>query len=100
MSELHAKLNTDALLCTEEWPYIPHLTIVKMSSEQAAQEAFEIARQRWEQCSGSRTVLLEKLTFVREDSQNHWSDLARIQLGRRLVSHRVPIPFRFNIFQP
>ena len=86
MNKLHAKLNTDVLLCTEEWPYIPHLTIAKMSSEQAAQEAFEIARQRWEHYSGSRRVLLEKLTFVREDSQNHWIDLAPIQLGRRLVS--------------
>jgi hypothetical protein len=45
-----------------------------------------MARQRWEQYAGSRRVLLEKLTFVREDSQNCWSDLARVQLGRSLVS--------------
>ena len=47
MSELHGKLNTEALPFKEEWPYIPHLTIVKMSAEQPAQTAFEMARQRW-----------------------------------------------------
>ncbi|HEY1676923.1 MAG TPA: 2'-5' RNA ligase family protein [Candidatus Sulfotelmatobacter sp.] len=86
MNQLHARLNTDVLACREEWPYIPHLTIAKMSSEQAAVEAFDLARRRWEQYSGSRRVLLEKLTFVREDAQNCWSDLAPIQLGRSLVS--------------
>ena len=86
MNKLHARLNQSVLACKEEWPYIPHLTIAKMSSEQAAREAFELARQRWQQYSGSRRVLLEKLTFVREDAQNSWSDLAPIQLGRNLVS--------------
>ena len=35
MSELHSKLNTEALAFAEEWAYIPHLTIVKMSAEAA-----------------------------------------------------------------
>lgn len=86
MSSLHSRLNTEVLAFREEWPYIPHLTIVKMSSEQPAQNAFQIARQRWEQYSGSRRILLEGLTFVREDAQNCWVDLAPIPLGRRLVS--------------
>ncbi len=33
MTELHSKLNTEALAFNEQWPYIPHLTIVKMSTE-------------------------------------------------------------------
>jgi hypothetical protein len=86
MSELHSKLNTEALAFEEEWPYIPHLTIVKMSAEQPAQTAFQIARQRWSHYSGSRRILLERLTFVREDVENHWVDLAPVPLGRRLVS--------------
>jgi len=86
MSELHRKLNTAELQFKEEWPYIPHLTIVKMGSEPPAQAAFEIARQRWQNYSGSRRILLERLTFVREDSPNCWVDLAPVQLGRRLVS--------------
>jgi len=86
MSELHRKLNTAELQFKEEWPYIPHLTIVKMASEPPAQAAFEIARKRWQDYSGSRRILLEKLTFVREESSNCWVDLAPVQLGRRLVS--------------
>jgi len=86
MSELHRKLNTGELQFKEEWPYIPHLTIVKMGSEPPAQAAFEFARQRWQDYSGSRRILLERLTFVREDSPNCWVDLAPVHLGRRLVS--------------
>jgi len=86
MCELHRKLNTEALEFKEEWPYIPHLTIVKMSSEKPAQQAFEIARERWTQYGGSRRILLERLTFVREDAQNCWVDLAPVPLGRTLVS--------------
>jgi len=86
MSQLHSKLNTEALAFEEEWPYIPHLTIVKMSAEPPARTAFQIARERWAHYSGSRRILLERLTFVREDVENHWVDLAPIPLGRRLVS--------------
>ncbi len=86
MSELHRKLNTAELQFQEEWPYIPHLTIVKMGSEPPAQAAYQTARQRWQEYSGSRRILLERLTFVREDGANCWVDLAPVQLGRRLVS--------------
>lgn len=90
MSQLHSKLNTEALEFEEEWPYIPHLTIVKMSAEPPAQTAFQLARTRWAHYSGSRRILLERLTFVREevreDAQNHWVDLAPVLLGRSLVS--------------
>lgn len=86
MCELHGKLNTGDLQFQEEWPYIPHLTIVKMSTEPPARTAFEIARQRWEDYPGSRRILLEKLTFVREDAHNRWVDLAPVVLGRSLVS--------------
>ncbi len=90
MSELHSKLNTEALAFKEEWPYIPHLTIVKMSAEPPAQTAFQMARERWSSYSGSRRILLERLTFVREDMRdgtlNCWVDLASVVLGRTLVS--------------
>jgi 2'-5' RNA ligase superfamily len=90
MSELHRKLNTEALAFKEEWPYTPHLTIVKMTAEQPAQTAFQMARERWSHFSGSRRILLEKLTFVREELRengpNCWVDLASVVLGRTLVS--------------
>jgi 2'-5' RNA ligase len=86
MCELHSRLNTEALAFTEEWPYIPHLTIAKMGAEHAAQQAFETARERWSHYAGTRCILLEKLTFVREDAQHCWLDLAPVPLGRSLVS--------------
>jgi 2'-5' RNA ligase len=86
MIDLHGKLNVEALQFKEEWPYIPHLTIVKMTCDEPAQAAYETARQRWETFSGTRRILLEKLTFVREESPDRWVDLAAIVLGRSLVS--------------
>ena len=90
MSALHSKLNTEALAFQEEWPYTPHLTIVKMSAEPLAQTAFHLAKERWCHFAGSRRILLEKLTFVREevrqDAPNCWVDLAPVRLGRSLVS--------------
>jgi len=86
MTDLHQKLNIDGLQFAEEWPYIPHMTIAKMGAVQLAKSAYETARQRWQEYSGSRRILLEKLTFVREESPNCWADLAAVLLGRRLVS--------------
>lgn len=86
MHELHRRLNVDPLACNEEWPYIPHLTVAKMSSEQQARDAIQVVRERWAAYRGSRCIFVENLTFVREDAQNHWVDLAPVPLGRRLVS--------------
>jgi len=86
LQELHDQLNKQTLAFAEEWPYIPHLTIVKMATEQLAEQALGIARERWRQYSGSRRILLDRLTFVREDAQNCWIDLAPVPLGGSLVS--------------
>ena len=86
MSELHEKLNIQVLQFEEPWPYIPHLTIAKMGDEQPARSAFTIASARWHDFTGTRRILLEKLTFVREDAPNHWTDLAAFVLGGSLVS--------------
>jgi len=86
LQELHDLLNKQTLAFCEEWPYIPHLTIAKMVDIQAAEQALRIARERWRQYQGSRRFLLDRLTFVREDSQNCWVDLAPVPLGGNLVS--------------
>jgi 2'-5' RNA ligase len=65
MHELHDRLNTRVLLCEEEWPYMPHLTIVKLSTQELAQKAHIVARDRWAQFVGSRSVPVSELTFVR-----------------------------------
>ena len=85
MRELHDRLNIQALACGEEWPYMPHLTIVKLSTEDLAQQAYIFSRDRWAQFSGSRHIPISELTFVREQEQNRWEDLAGIPLGRSLM---------------
>lgn len=86
LQHLHQQLNYQALAHAEEWPYVPHLTIAKMMSENAASQAIEIARQRWREYTGSRRIQLARLTFVREQTTNSWVDLAPIALGGSLVS--------------
>jgi 2'-5' RNA ligase len=88
MQEVHDQLNRDGVCCSEELPYIPHLTIAKMGTEELAWRAFEVARRRWARYSGTRNIALEELTFVREDEQNRWVDLAQVPLGRRVPSRR------------
>ncbi len=85
MRELHEQLNTKALAAQEEWPYMPHLTIVKMSAEPQAQQAYRVAHELWVHFECSRDIQVSELTFVREDEQNCWVDLAGVPLGRQLV---------------
>lgn len=83
LRELHDLLNTEGLADHEEWPYMPHLTIVKMGAEDQAQYAYRVARARWAEFKGSRCIGIRDLTFVREDGQNCWSDLAEVPLGAK-----------------
>ena len=86
LRELHDHLAIGALAAEEQWPYMPHLTIVKMGGEQSAMAAFEFARDRWKQYTGSRRIVIEELTFVRESDDGTWLDLAPVRLGRSVVS--------------
>lgn len=84
--ELHDKLNTGALFCQECWPYMPHLTIIKLAEEEAARHAARLARQRWAKFNGPRAIRIEEVTFVREGCCTQpWIDLAPISLGSRLA---------------
>ncbi len=87
--ELHDKLNTGALAFNEMWPYMPHLTIVKVDTLEDACHALEIARSRWARFDHPRKVRVEELTFVKQgENMNTWIDIAPIPLGQSLVSSR------------
>ena len=85
LRELHDQLNSNALRADEPWPYMPHLTIVKVATEAQANHAFQFAQERWSQYQGSRRVLIEELTFVREAPGDSWEDLAPVPLGGSLA---------------
>lgn len=87
MRELHDQLSANGLHCDEEWPYVPHLTIVKTALDQQARDASVIARERWSQFQGSRLIHVDELMFVRENC-DAWQDVAPVPLGRSLLSSR------------
>ena len=68
---------------------MPHMTIIKVASEEQAQKAYLTARKRWDCFPEPRTIQIKKLTFVREERDHCWLDLATVPLGPELVSsHR------------
>jgi 2'-5' RNA ligase len=79
--ELHDQLNSGALHCNEPWPYMPHLTIVKMDSLEEARNVVQLARPRWDSCDDSRRIRIESVTFVKGMGER-WMDLATVKLGQ------------------
>src|SRR5271167_729619 len=63
MRELHDELCGHGLDCQENWPYIPHMTILKTELDEQARTAYALARERWAQFTGSREVHVEQLMF-------------------------------------
>ena len=85
--ELHDQLCGRGLNCEEDWPYIPHLTIMKTETDEQARAAYAVTRERWAQFAGQRQVHVEELMFVREKG-NCWQDLAPVALGRGQLSSK------------
>ena len=85
MRELHDQLCVDSLNSPEAWPYVPHMTILKTELDQQARDAEVVARERWAEFRGSRTIRVDELIFVRE-TDGVWQDVGRIPLGRSLLS--------------
>lgn len=83
--EIHDALNVGAFESHESWPYMPHLTIVKMPGMEHARQALQTARERWRAFHAERTIPVEELTFVREGESEHWEDIATIPLGNLAI---------------
>ena len=82
LRELHEKLNQGSMGCSEQWPYMPHLTIVKMPEAGQTQHALDESRRRWQQYQGERKAPIADLSFVREGENGQWIDLATLSLQR------------------
>jgi len=83
--EMHDQLNIGPLACDESWPFMPHMTIVKMPELSQTAAALSASRERWAEFSGSTEVEISELTFVRESENNQWIDLESMSL-------RKPVP--------
>ncbi len=89
LRELHDRLNIGGLQYDEQWPYMPHLTIVKLDTMEGATKALQIARQRWGHFDQPRRVQITELTFVRSgDNCDTWVDIAPVKLGKQPVAVR------------
>src|ERR1700691_2134405 len=86
--ELHDQLCGEGLRCDENWPYVPHLTILKTATDAEASSALIVARQGWAQFSGKRGVQVEELLSVRE-TVGYWQDVAPVALGRGQLSAKM-----------
>src|SRR5215813_746784 len=87
--ELHDSLNQGTLQCNEPWPYMPHLTIVKMDTVDEARKVIRLARPRWGKCEDSRRIRIDSITFVKGMGER-WINLASIPLGE---SHERQLSF-------
>jgi len=86
MRELHDRINTGILDGQEPWPYMPHLTIAKFSTEEQVQAVKPLVDDRWARYKGPRRAHIDQLTFVREGQNLTWADVAPIPLGREVAS--------------
>ena len=82
--ELHDRMNGGPLACDEELPFIPHLTIAKMETDEIARRVYEKARDRWDHYEGSHRARIEMLSFVRGRDAK-WTDLGLVSLRPKAV---------------
>jgi 2'-5' RNA ligase len=77
-------MNGGPLTCAEELPFMPHLTIAKLETNEKARQLYEVARDRWDHYEGSHRARIENLNFVR-GREAKWTDLAPVCLRPRAV---------------
>ncbi len=82
--ELHDLMNGGPLSCVEELPFMPHLTIAKLETNEKARQLYETARDRWDHYTGLHSARVENLSFVC-GREAKWTDLAPVCLRPKAV---------------
>lgn len=85
LRELHDLLNSGGLAFDEPLPFMPHMTIAKLSTPERACEVLAVSRDRWDHYEGPRRATIDSVTFVR-GRDHSWTDLAPVELGGRRVA--------------
>jgi 2'-5' RNA ligase len=81
LERMHAALNTGRVAFQEPYPYHPHVTIAQELASEDVHNAAQFARWRWSEFKHSRSVWIDRLTFVQNTLENYWTDLAMLNLG-------------------
>jgi 2'-5' RNA ligase len=87
LERMHQALNAGFLSCQEPHSYHPHVTVVQELAPVDVLNAAQFARWRWSEFKHSRTVRVDRLTFVQNTIENSWTDLAMLDLGSPVTRH-------------
>ena len=85
LCQMHSRFGASSLGGAEDWPYIPHMTILKTPSLAEMPLAMVAAEAHWASYKGDRTAWVRELTFVRENADLQWVDLATFPLHSPLL---------------
>ena len=82
LTALHDILNTGPFEHSENYEYIPHVTVAQELPSETVASCLELVRRRWAEYSSSDPVRIESLTLVQQRTDGLWHDLAELWLGR------------------
>lgn len=85
LKRLHDRLNTGCLAFEEPFDYHPHVTVAHEMERVCAEEAAEVARERWRKFSGPRCFEVDRLTLVQNTLENRWTDLRGCNLSANVT---------------
>ena len=77
---LHDILNTGPFERSEEYNYVPHITLCHDLSDKECESHYEVARKRFAEFAPP-SIWIDTLTFVQQKSNGNWADLADLALG-------------------
>ena len=83
LEHMHSVLNVGLVAFDEPYTYHPHITLAQDLNPTEFSRIREWTAQRWAQFAQARTFQMAGLTLVQNSLENHWSDLAEMDL----VSH-------------
>jgi 2'-5' RNA ligase len=76
LQRIHDVLNTGALEFSEPFSYWPHLTLAQDLKPEQVAPVQALAKKRWDDYRGSRSIPIETLSFVQSTETGRWLDLA------------------------
>ena len=78
---LHDILNTGPFEHVEDFEYVPHITLAQELAPENVAPSLEVAQRRWAEFGPTPRIRVERLTFVQQNSDGSWHNLAALPLG-------------------
>ncbi len=80
VESMHASLNAEAFSFDEPYPFHPHITLAQNFLPSESPQCLDLARQRWNEYTGPREFLLDRVVFVQNSCTNCWRDIRTFPL--------------------